>query len=131
MERTGPTSQYPPDRWPKDFRHMLELVAKLPDPERLPAFERYYVQNYPDDPNSYDNCLRMVHCFRYFEAHLAEFAVEHWASFERESSDVSPHLVAALYRLFTGVQPEHLGRDFPVSIVIDLAEEQQRLYPEV
>ena len=42
---------------------------------------------------------------------------------------MSPHLEGALYRLFAGVQKERLAQDFPISVVLDLAEEQQRLYP--
>ena len=93
-------------------------------------FHDYYVDRYPDDPHSYENRVRLIACGDYFLRHLQELAVEHWADQDGDSCWISPHLEGAFYRLFAAVQMEHIGRDLPISVVLDLADEQQRLYPD-
>jgi len=62
--------------------------------------------------------------------HWQEFVVEHFLSQQGDTYWMSPYLQGALYRRFAAVQLEFLDRDFPLSDVLDLAEEQQRLYPD-
>jgi hypothetical protein len=93
-------------------------------------FRDYYAARYPTDPHSRENCIRLLACGDYFLRHLQEFVVEHWAEQHGDSCWISPHLEGALYRLFAGARMKQLSQDLPISIVLDLAEEQQRLYPD-
>jgi hypothetical protein len=91
----------------------------------------YYAIHHPDDPHARDTQARLLVCCDYFLEHLQEFVVEHMARPTDVGCWVSPHLDAALYRLFAGVQIEKLHSTIPVSIVLGLAEEQQQLHPDV
>ena len=76
-----------------------------------------------------EHCLRIVACVDYLLRHRSDFAVEHLADPKEGSLWISPYLHIAAYRLFAVAQLDQIHRDFPVAWLIDMAEEQQRLYP--
>jgi hypothetical protein len=130
MSDSTPQSRYPVDRFLTDLRYLLAVAARLANPDRARLLAGYFAEYYPADPHSNENQQRLLACGDYLFRHLQEFAVEHWLEQNGDSCWISPHLEGALYRLFAGVQFEHLGRDLPISIVLDMADEQQRLYPD-
>jgi hypothetical protein len=113
-----------------DLRWVFAEAARLSSPERRGLFSDYYRNTYPIDPYSAENQQRLLACADYLWRHLQEFAVEHWLHQHGDSCTISPHLEGALYRLFAAIQLEHLDRDLPISKVLDMAEEQQQLYPD-
>ena len=105
-------------------------MARLPVPERERAFVAYYNSTSPNDPYFVENRMRLAACVNYLMAHLQEFTIEHWLEQQGDSLWISPHFEAALYRVFAGVQIERIEQDFPISLVLDIAEEQQRLFSD-
>jgi hypothetical protein len=130
MADATPQTRYPINRWLTDLRYLLAEAARLPAQDRAKLLRQYYAEHYPTDPHSREDQIRLLACGDYLFRHLQEFAVEHWLEQDGDSCWVSPHLQGALYRLFAAVQIDRLGQDLPISVVLDLADEQQRLYPD-
>jgi hypothetical protein len=129
MNNSTPQSRYPIRRWLTDLRWVFAQAARLSVPDRHRLFSDYYTAAYPADPHSLENRRRLLACADYLWRHLQEFAVEHLLEQDGDSCWISPHLEDALYRLFVGVQMGLLDTDFRISRVLDLADEQQRVYP--
>jgi hypothetical protein len=131
MSASASIPPYPADRWPNDFRHTLEVVAKFERQRQLPHLLAHMVRVYGRESFSFENYNRMLRCLDYFEAHTTEWAQEHLADFHADRSRISPHLIAALYRVFASITPERVATELPVAKIVDLAEEQRRLYPDM
>lgn len=130
MSTQTPQDSYPVDRFLTDLRWVFAEAARLSVPERRHLFADYYASAYPADPHSQENQQRLLACADYLYRNLQELSVEGWLEQTGDSCWMSPHLEAAFYRLFAGVQFDRLHTDFRISRVLDLAEEQQRLYPD-
>jgi hypothetical protein len=130
MSIPTPQDRYPAYRFLTDLRWVFAEAARLSVPERQCLVADYYRKTYPQDPHSVENQRRLLACADYLWRHLQEFSVEHWLHQHGDSCTMSPHLEGALYRLFAGCQLEYLGHDLPISKILDMAEEQQRLFPD-
>lgn len=130
MNESSPQLRYPIDRWMNDLRYLLATAARLPFSERFAVLQTYYAASYPDCPHSSENRARLLACADYFLRHLQEFVVEHLADQHGDSCRISPHLEGALYRLFAGVQVDQLRCDFPITVLLDIADEQQKFDPD-
>jgi hypothetical protein len=131
MNNDSPENHYPIEQFAEDLRWVFESAARLSVQERRRHFYAYYRQTYPDDLHYFENHVRLLACADYLLSHLQEFTVEHWMEQSGDSCWISHHLIGAAYRLFSVASLEHLANNIPISMLLDLADEQKRLFPKM
>ena len=117
--------RYPKEQWLDDFHHVFESGARLPVVARLPAFEEYFYQKYPDDPRAEEKIYRLVFACNYLHSRIHDFDTGDAAVVGVKGGIVTDYLVIALYRLFIAEPLDRLTSDYKPELILKMVEEQK------